>query len=283
MKNNIFYSCAWVGLLMLVLSSISWSQEKSSASVVPTPPANAMPTAVSTPSAETGAKSGAPLKSYPRYGHVHVDGPYVALTFDDGPSATLTPRLLDILKEHHAKATFFIIGERAQRNSEILAREVQEGHEVGNHTWDHITITKLSDAQFDEEIQKTNKLITDATGEKPTLFRPPGGAINRHFVEILANKYGMKSILWSVDPLDWKRPGSSVVAQRLIAGTTPGAITISHDIKLGTIEAMPEVLDALQAKGYKFVTVSELIALETKAPATAPTVKSVASTQKKGS
>jgi peptidoglycan/xylan/chitin deacetylase (PgdA/CDA1 family) len=207
------------------------------------------------------------ILGYRNYSSVHVDGPYIAITFDDGPSPTLTPRLLDILKEKGVKATFFVIGQNVAHSPDIVARASSEGHEIGSHSWSHPVLTKLSDDKVHEELQKTSEAILSATGKKPTLLRPHYGSINPHLCRMIAGQEGLTIVLWSVDPLDWKSPGSSVVAERLIAGAKPGAITLSHDIKPGTIEAIPQVIDALKAKGYQFVTVSELIALESKAPA----------------
>lgn len=249
------------------------------------------PTVSNTPSvapvsaAPTAAPALSPLQqpektsSVPRaYTSVHVDGPYVALALDDGPSATLTPKLLDLLKAKGVKVTFFVIGENAAAHPEILARAMAEGHEIGNHTWDHPQLTKLSDVRVQEEVNKTSDAIFQATGKKPVLLRPPYGAINARVSHLIVDQDGMKIVLWSVDPMDWKRPGSAVVAQRLIAGAKPGAIMLAHDIHPGTIEAMPEVIDTLLAKGYHFVTVSELLAMESKTPAlvVAPTAAPVA-------
>lgn len=208
------------------------------------------------------------------YCSVPVDGPYIAMSFDDGPSPTLTPRLLDMLKQRGIKVTFFVIGQNVEHAPEVVARAAAEGHEIGNHTWSHPALTKLSDARDQEEINKTSEAIFKATGKKPVLLRPPYGAMNPRVHRIIEQD-GMKVVLWSVDPNDWKRPGSAVVERRILAGAKPGAIILSHDIHPGTIEAMPSTLDALLAKGYKFVTVSELIAMESqhpKAPAsTSPT------------
>jgi peptidoglycan/xylan/chitin deacetylase (PgdA/CDA1 family) len=196
-----------------------------------------------------------------RYFSVPVDGPYIAMSFDDGPSPTFTPRLLDILKQRGIKVTFFVIGKNVKHSPEIVARAAAEGHEIGNHTWSHPLLTKLSDAQDQQEINETSEAIFKATGKKPLLFRPPYGAINQR-VSNLVEQDGMKIVLWSVDPDDWKRPGSEVVEQRILKGAKPGAIIISHDIRAGTVSAMPATLDALLAKGYKFVTISELIAMK---------------------
>lgn len=201
-----------------------------------------------------------------KYCSVPVEGSYIALTFDDGPSEKLTPKLLDLLKAKGIKATFFVIGENAANHPEIVARAAAEGHEIANHTWNHPRLTRLSDEQIQEEVNKTSEVIFKAIGKKPSLLRPPYGDVNSRVSHLVADQDGMKIILWSVDPNDWKRPGSAVVAQRLIAGASPGAIMLSHDIHAGTIEAMPTVIDALLAKGYHFVTVSELLAMETKNP-----------------
>lgn len=209
------------------------------------------------------------LKSYTS---VPVDGPYIAMSFDDGPSPTLTPKLLDLLKQRGIKVTFFVIGQNVEHAPQIVARAAAEGHEIGNHTWDHASLTKLSDIRVQEEINKTSDAIFQATGKKPVLFRPPYGAVNPR-VHGWIDQDGMKVVLWSVDPNDWKRPGSAVVERRILTGAKPGSIILSHDIHPGTIEAMPATLDALLAKGYKFVTISELIAMESKHPKT-PAVSS---------
>ena len=235
-------------------------------SSLPAPHCDAMTPPTSSPIALAGTP---PCR---RYCSVRVNGPYVAMSFDDGPSATLTPKLLDILKERGIKVTFFVIGENAVQHPEILARAAAEGHEIGNHTWDHPQLTKLSDVRVQEELNKTSDVIFQATGKKPTLLRPPYGAMNPRLCHMIEEQDGMKIILWSVDPLDWKRPGSQVVSQRILAGTKPGAIILSHDIHPGTVGAMAATLDALLAKGYKFVTVSELIAMEAKAPAASQAV-----------
>ncbi len=111
-------------------------------------------------------------------------------------------------------------------------------------------------------MQKTQDAIIAATGYRPILFRPPYGALTPSQKLWIAREFGFKIILWDVDPLDWKRPGPSIVAQRIIAATRPGSIILSHDIHSQTVDAMPEVFDTLLAKGYKFVTVSELIAMD---------------------
>src|SRR5580700_8679948 len=200
------------------------------------------------------------------YAQVRVDQPYIAMTFDDGPSAENTPRLLEILKQRNIKATFFLIGQNAAANPDIVRRILAEGHEVGNHSWTHPQLSKLSDDRVTAEITKTQDAIKDASGYTPTLLRPPYGAITPRQREWIANQFGLNIILWSVDPLDWKRPGASVITQRILSQTRPGAIILSHDIHKQTVDAMPATLDALSAKGYKFATVSQLIAMNKPKP-----------------
>jgi peptidoglycan/xylan/chitin deacetylase (PgdA/CDA1 family) len=211
---------------------------------------------------------------------VRVDQPVIAMTFDDGPSAVLTPRLLDILKQRNIKVTFFVLGQLVQEHPEIVQRAVAEGHEIANHSWDHKALNKLGEGGLQHELADTSAVISKSTGKPVTLMRPPYGATNPRLNRAIEKEYGMKVILWSVDPFDWKRPGPNVVEQRIVAGTKPGAIILSHDIHPGTIEAMPATLDALLAKGYKFVTVSELLAMESKNPAPTPSASPAPAAQK---
>ena len=208
------------------------------------------------------------------YSSVTVSEPYVALTFDDGPHATLTPKLLDILKARHVKATFFVVGENAAQYPEILKRIVAEGHEIGNHSWSHPVFAKMSEGAVRSEVQRTQDAVTQGAGVTPTILRPPYGSITdlqRHW---LNQSFGFHIIMWSVDPLDWKNRNSETVARRILAETRPGSIVLSHDIHATTVEAMPNVIDSLLAKGFKFKTVSELIALDQ------PVVKTAVSSAK---
>jgi peptidoglycan/xylan/chitin deacetylase (PgdA/CDA1 family) len=201
------------------------------------------------------------------YSSCHVDGLCLAMTFDDGPSAENTPRLLDLLKQRGIKATFFLIGQNAAEHPELVKRILAEGHEVGNHSWTHPQLSKLSDERVTEEINKTQDAIRQASGFTPTLLRPPYGAMTERQREWVEKDFHLNVILWSVDPFDWKRPGSSVIERRILTGAEPGAIILSHDIHKQTVDAMPATLDALLAKGYKFVTVSQLIAMNHPKPA----------------
>ena len=144
---------------------------------------------------------------------------------------------------------------------EILQRAVREGHEIGNHSWSHPAFGKMSDATVRAELQKTDDAIKAAIGIRPTLMRPPYGSITARQKQWIHEEFGYRVILWDVDPLDWKRPGPSVVMNRIVKETRPGSIILSHDIHPGTIKAMPATFAQLEAKGFKFVTVSELVAM----------------------
>ena len=195
------------------------------------------------------------------YAQAHVDQPYIAMTFDDGPSAENTPRLLEMLKQRNIKATFFLIGQNVASNPDLVRRILAEGHEIGNHSWTHPQLSKLSDQKVTAEITKTQDAIKEASGFTPTLLRPPYGAITPRQREWIEDQFGLSIILWSIDPFDWKRPGASVITQRILSQARPGAIILSHDIHKQTVDAMPATLDGLMRKGFKFVTVSQLIAL----------------------
>jgi len=204
------------------------------------------------------------------FNSVHVDGPYIAMTFDDGPSATLTPKLLDLLAAHHIKATFFVIGENVAEHPEIVARAAREGHEIANHSWSHPNLAKLSDESVRRQLWRTDDAIKNATGKRPTLLRPPYGSITEREKRWIHDEFGYQIVLWDVDPYDWKRPGPAVVRNRILQETRPGSIVLSHDIHPGTIEAMPSTFDTLEAKGFKFVTVSELIRAAAAQPSPTP-------------
>lgn len=184
------------------------------------------------------------------------------MTFDDGPHATNTAKLLEMAATRHIKLTFFVLGECVQQNPAILQREVEEGHEIGNHSWSHPNLAKLSDDGVRGQLQRTEDIIVKTAGVRPKLMRPPYGELTKRQRVWVNRDFGYKVILWDVDPLDWKRPGPSVVARRIIDGTRAGSIILSHDIHPPTIDAMPQVFDSLLAKGFKFVTVSELLAMD---------------------
>jgi peptidoglycan/xylan/chitin deacetylase (PgdA/CDA1 family) len=221
--------------------------------------------AAATPAAAT--QSSTTAEAQITFSFVHTDGPYIALTFDDGPAAKLTPKLLDLLAAHHIKATFFVIGENVAEHPDIVARAAREGHEIENHSWSHPNLRKMSDDAVRRQLQRTDDAIRAAIGTRPTLLRPPYGSISARQKRWIHDAFGYRIILWDVDPLDWKRPGPAVVRSRIVKQTRAGSIVLAHDIHPGTIEAMPTTLDELEAKGFKFVTVSELIQMARPEPA----------------
>ncbi len=196
------------------------------------------------------------------YSSVSTDKPVIAMTFDDGPHPSLTPRLLDILKQRNIKATFFVLGSNVRAYPHIVRRMLAEGHEVANHTYTHASLTSRSDDQIRSELQRCDEAIMAAANYRPHLIRPPYGATNARIKEMIYSEFGYATIMWSVDPQDWRRPGVSVVTSRLVNGAHNGAILLAHDIHPPTIEAMPATFDQLLAKGFQFVTVSQLLNLE---------------------
>ena len=176
----------------------------------------------------------------------------VALTFDDGPSATTTGRLLDVLAEKGVRATFFVLGSRAEQNPEILRRQVTE-HEVGGHTVGHIDMTKMSVEAVRADTETMRGVIAAAGGEL-RLVRPPYGSIGAAARE----GTGTPLVLWTVDPEDWRVRDAATVRQRVVEATYDGAIVLMHDIYESTVEAVSGIIDDLRAQGYEFLTVSEL-------------------------
>ena len=184
-------------------------------------------------------------------------GKVIALTFDDGPGP-YTAQLLDILDQHGAKATFFLIGSKVSAQADVLRRMHSRGHQLGNHSWSHPELPKLPVDQIAGEIDRTNDAIKQATGVKPTILRPPYGAVNSAVLEQLRLR-GMSSILWSVDTRDWADRNSDIVCSRAVAGAHPGAIILMHDIHQTSVGAVPCILSALKQQGYSFVTVQGLL------------------------
>ena len=179
----------------------------------------------------------------------------IALTFDDGPDPTTTPQALAILKKYNAKATFFMVGKNVSANPDIAKQVRKEGHQIGNHTWDHPQLPKLSLDNAKKEILDTQEAIQKATGVQTKITRPPYGAINN------AIQYGVDQsfIMWDVDSLDWKTHNTTAILNEVKKEVKPGSIILMHDIHQTTIDALPTVLDYLKSQGYTFVTVDELL------------------------
>ena len=196
-----------------------------------------------------------------RVARVPVSGMYVALTFDDGPSPATTPQALEILRRNGAHGTFFVTGANASRHQALLARMAAEGHEIGVHSWSHAQLTRCSAAKVDHEIADTAEVIRRATGQAPKLMRPPYGATNAALNKRMMADYGLRTILWDVDTLDWRHPGVQRVIDTAVGKARPGSMILVHDIHASTIAALEGIVQGLQARGFKLVTVSQLIAL----------------------
>jgi len=198
---------------------------------------------------------------------VHVSGNYIAITFDDGPHPQNTPRLLDMLRARNIKATFFVIGRNVDLYPHVVRRTVAEGHEIANHSYTHRLLSKLSDSEIRLDLARCRDAVSRAAGYQMRVMRPPYGGLQPRQRLQVHSEFGYPTILWSVDPLDWKRPGPSVVASRILRGTSSGAIVLAHDLHAQTIDAMPATLDGLLRRGFRFVTVSQLIAMQSVAGA----------------
>lgn len=179
----------------------------------------------------------------------------VALTFDDGPDAKVTPQVLAILKKYDAKATFFMVGTNVSKNPAIVEQVYEAGHEIGNHTWNHPKLTSLSTSAVKQEVDKTSNAIYNAIGQYPTVFRPPYGATNDKVRSVIT----MPSILWSIDTLDWKHRNADKVLSYVKASAKDGSIILMHDIHQSTANGLENVILYLQKQGYEFVTVSEIL------------------------
>ena len=183
--------------------------------------------------------------------------PQIAITFDDGPHYRLTPILLDALAERGVRATFFLLGASITSNPEIVERMHREGHQIGNHSYSHSALTRLSRRQIIDEIEITNYLIYQITGKKPTLLRPPYGSFNDMVLEV-AEELGMKIVMWSVDPQDWRYLDAYATQSHIVERAQEGSVILLHDIHASSIYAAIYAIDRLLEKGYNFVTVSEM-------------------------
>jgi peptidoglycan/xylan/chitin deacetylase (PgdA/CDA1 family) len=207
---------------------------------------------------------GVPLAGHGRreaISSVDTSEPVVALTFDDGPHPEQTPRLLDLLAERGIRATFYLIGANAQAHPEIVERTLAEGHELGNHTWSHRFLTTQRSRSILEEVGSAHSVINDITGAPPATLRPPYGAVTPGLSGWMNSRFGYETVLWSVDAADWEGPDSDTITERLVSGARNGSIILVHDPVPAVVEAMPETLDRLLDRGFRFVTVGELLAM----------------------
>ena len=182
--------------------------------------------------------------------------PLIALTFDDGPRKDTTTKLLDGLAQHGVPATFFLIGEQLIGNEDIVRRMDVEGHQIGIHTYDHVMLSGLNQADFDAQVDKTRQLLKTILGHNDFLLRPPYG----FFDEGVQAKAECPIILWNIDPEDWGDKNTERIVQHIVNHAEDGAIILLHDIYPTSVEAALRVVDELHAKGYLFVTVDQLFA-----------------------
>jgi peptidoglycan/xylan/chitin deacetylase (PgdA/CDA1 family) len=210
----------------------------------------------------------------------------VALTFDDGPNPPYTERILDVLDAEHVHATFFVVGRAAEAYPATLRRIVRDGDALGNHTWDHPHLIVQSRAAMRAELLRTDAAIVRATGVHTHLMRPPFGL--RDFAVIAeAHRLGYRVVMWSVPlPKDWEQPGDTTIARRVVDNVADGSIVVLHDGNRGLlcgrdprtparecnreqeIGATREIVEALRARGYRFVTIPQLIADAERSPLT---------------
>jgi len=189
----------------------------------------------------------------------------IALTFDDGPHKSVTPMILDILKKKGGKATFFVLGNRVEYYPEIMQRIVDEGHEIGNHSWNHSELTKLNEEEIKEQFDKTQQAVFDTVAIWPNSIRPPYGAYDET-VQAIAH---LPLVMWSVDTLDWKHRNKNKTIKAALAGAKEGSVILFHDLYSTTADALGPIMDKLIAQDYEFVTVSELFGLQDEALAVA--------------
>ncbi|MBW8818854.1 MAG: polysaccharide deacetylase family protein [Streptomyces sp.] len=179
-------------------------------------------------------------------------GRTMVLTFDDGPDPRYTPHILDTLAEHDVRAMFFVCGEMAVDNQDLLARMSDEGHVVGNHTWSHPLLTRLTRSRIRSEMERTSDVIEDAYGERPEWFRAPYGAWNRAAFQLGA-ELGMEPLAWTVDTLDWTTPGTRRIVGAVEHGAAPGVVVLSHDAggdRSQSVRALRAYLPQLIDSGY---------------------------------
>lgn len=191
----------------------------------------------------------------------NIDVPEIALTFDDGPDPQYTPQILDILRQYRVKATFFCIGHQATRSPHIVKQEFDMGHNIGNHTWTHPDLALLSATDVLSEICRTSDALEEATGVRPTFFRPPYGSLSSQ-VLVQTHHLGITTIMWNDLAQDWARPGTNFIIHRTLSLIQNGSIILMHDgggDRSQTVKALPAIIGSLQNRGFQFVTVKQIL------------------------
>jgi peptidoglycan/xylan/chitin deacetylase (PgdA/CDA1 family) len=187
---------------------------------------------------------------------VDPNKPMVALTFDDGPHYKYTGRILDSLKKNNGLATFFVLGSRAENNKNVIKSIAQNGNQIGNHTYDHKQMTKLSSKALIDQLSRTNNILQSITNITPDVIRPTYGSVNKN---VRANS-GAPLILWSIDTLDWKTRNQKKIVNEALKNVKDGDIILMHDIYKETAAAADEIMKKLSSKGFQMVTIDELYA-----------------------
>ncbi|MDO5569626.1 MAG: polysaccharide deacetylase family protein [bacterium] len=179
--------------------------------------------------------------------------PMVAFTFDDGPNYN-TLKMIDVLVENGASATFFVLGNRAEKEPSIIHKIYENNLEIGNHTYSHKQLNILKDTAILEEVNKTQEIIFSIIGDYPTYLRPSYGIINNKMKKIIT----MPMILWNIDTLDWKYHNSTKISNKIYNNVKDGDIVLMHDIYSATVNAVADVIPKLKSKGFQIVSISEL-------------------------
>ena len=182
----------------------------------------------------------------------------IALTFDDGPVRGWTDRYLRVLEDHGVVATFFLTGRMAEVYPDGLRDILAKGHEVGNHSHTHRLLTSLSEEEVSWELSHSNEILLRHGKVVPTTFRPPFGGRNRQ-IDAIAQAQGMRTIMWDVDPQDWRNPSAEEMVQDVLSRTRSGSIILFHEGRNNTLAALPPIIRGLQERGFQFVTVSYLL------------------------
>ena len=193
----------------------------------------------------------------PVFYHGNRNRKEIALTFDDGPHLKFTEELLDLLRKLDVRATFFVVGKMVDRYPDLVAREMAEGHEIANHTYDHLNLKKLPPAEVQREIQLGAEAIKRVVGYAPVFFRPPGGQFNDQTLRAAAAIH-MTPVLWTANSKDFMHPTLEVLEKRLMSMPASGGILLCHDGIPETMKILPNLVSRLRSQGYTFVTVSEL-------------------------
>ena len=185
----------------------------------------------------------------------------IALTFDDGPNANYTPQILIILRRYRIKATFFCIGSLVKRRPDLVQQEYSAGNLVGNHTWSHPYLPSLASSKILWQLSVTSRTIQKAIGRWPIFFRPPYGAYDAK-VLTQANRLGLTTVMWNVDPEDWSMPGSNAIISRVLSWAGSGSSILMHDgggNRAHTVQALPIIIESLLRRGFTFVTLQQMV------------------------